>query len=89
MALRGCEKRRPERQSFPPPLVAAVGAGVESGGVVYHPVTIARDTLREADAVFEALERLTQQTLFCFPNSDAGSRGLIERAGEFCSSRAS
>jgi UDP-N-acetylglucosamine 2-epimerase (non-hydrolysing)/GDP/UDP-N,N'-diacetylbacillosamine 2-epimerase (hydrolysing) len=68
-----------------------LGVRVEKSAllVAYHPVTIARDTLREADAVFEALERLTQQTLFCFPNSDAGSRGLIERAGEFCSSRAS
>jgi UDP-N-acetylglucosamine 2-epimerase (non-hydrolysing)/GDP/UDP-N,N'-diacetylbacillosamine 2-epimerase (hydrolysing) len=57
--------------------------------VAYHPVTIARDTLLEADVLFEALERLPQQTLFCFPNSDAGSRGLIERAEEFCASRAS
>ena len=57
--------------------------------VAYHPVTIARDTLREADVLFEALERLPQQTLFCFPNSDSGSRRLIERAGEFCASRAS
>jgi UDP-N-acetylglucosamine 2-epimerase (non-hydrolysing)/GDP/UDP-N,N'-diacetylbacillosamine 2-epimerase (hydrolysing) len=57
--------------------------------VAYHPVTIARDTLCEADVVFEALERLEQQVLFCFPNSDAGSRGLIERAGEFCASRSS
>src|ERR1700723_225574 len=29
--------------------------------VVYHPMTIARDTLQEADAVFAALENLTEQ----------------------------
>src|SRR5271156_254855 len=32
--------------------------------VVYHPVTIARDTVREADALFEALEKLPDQILF-------------------------
>jgi UDP-N-acetylglucosamine 2-epimerase (non-hydrolysing)/GDP/UDP-N,N'-diacetylbacillosamine 2-epimerase (hydrolysing) len=52
--------------------------------VAYHPVTIARDTLREADEVFTALERMPAQKLFCFPNADAGSRALIERATAFC-----
>jgi UDP-hydrolysing UDP-N-acetyl-D-glucosamine 2-epimerase len=55
--------------------------------VAYHPVTIARDTVREADAVFEALEKLPDQILFCYPNSDAGSRKLIERARAFAASR--
>jgi UDP-N-acetylglucosamine 2-epimerase (non-hydrolysing)/GDP/UDP-N,N'-diacetylbacillosamine 2-epimerase (hydrolysing) len=55
--------------------------------VAYHPVTIARDTLREADALFEALARSEHQVLFCFPNSDAGSRRLIERARVFCEAR--
>src|SRR5271154_355050 len=32
--------------------------------VVYHPMTMARDTLQEADAVFAALEYLTDQILF-------------------------
>jgi UDP-hydrolysing UDP-N-acetyl-D-glucosamine 2-epimerase len=55
--------------------------------VVYHPMTIARDTLQEADAVFAALENLTDQILFCYPNADAGSRELIERTKVFISRR--
>jgi UDP-N-acetylglucosamine 2-epimerase (non-hydrolysing)/GDP/UDP-N,N'-diacetylbacillosamine 2-epimerase (hydrolysing) len=51
--------------------------------VAYHPTTIARDTTREADAVFEALRSVPGQLLFCYPNSDAGSRSLIERAQAF------
>src|SRR5271155_273468 len=35
--------------------------------VAYHPVTPARDTVREADALFEALEKLPDQILFCYP----------------------
>jgi UDP-N-acetylglucosamine 2-epimerase (non-hydrolysing)/GDP/UDP-N,N'-diacetylbacillosamine 2-epimerase (hydrolysing) len=56
--------------------------------VGYHPTTIARDTTREADALFEALGALPQQIFFCYPNADAGSRALMQRAEEFCSSRA-
>jgi UDP-N-acetylglucosamine 2-epimerase (non-hydrolysing)/GDP/UDP-N,N'-diacetylbacillosamine 2-epimerase (hydrolysing) len=52
--------------------------------VSYHPVTIARDTLREADEVFAALEQIKQPIFFCFPNADAGGRKLIRRAQEFC-----
>lgn len=52
--------------------------------VAYHPVTIARDTLREANAVFEALKRADRPVFFCFPNADAGSRELIRRARDFC-----
>ncbi len=48
--------------------------------VSYHPVTLHANTVDEADAVFKALEKLDIQTLFCFPNADAGSRNLIERA---------
>jgi UDP-N-acetylglucosamine 2-epimerase (non-hydrolysing)/GDP/UDP-N,N'-diacetylbacillosamine 2-epimerase (hydrolysing) len=55
--------------------------------VAYHPVTLARDTVREADALFEALEDLPDQILFCYPNADAGSRNLIERARTFAASR--
>jgi UDP-N-acetylglucosamine 2-epimerase (non-hydrolysing)/GDP/UDP-N,N'-diacetylbacillosamine 2-epimerase (hydrolysing) len=55
--------------------------------VVYHPMTIARDTLQEADALFAALENLTDQILFCYPNADAGSRALIERTKLFISHR--
>ena len=52
--------------------------------VAYHPVTLARDTVSEAGAVFAALEKIPQQIVFCYPNSDAGSHQLIERAREFC-----
>ena len=54
---------------------------------VYHPVTIAEDTLREADAFYTALERLDRPVQFCFPNADAGGRRLVERAQAFCAVR--
>ena len=47
--------------------------------VAYHPVTIARETTREADELFAALRELQGQVLFCYPNADAGSRELIDR----------
>jgi len=56
--------------------------------IAYHPVTLARDTLRETDALFAALESLPQQLLFCFPNADAGSRELVERTKSFVATRA-
>jgi UDP-hydrolysing UDP-N-acetyl-D-glucosamine 2-epimerase len=51
--------------------------------VAYHPVTIARDTVQEANALFAALERVSGQILFCYPNADAGSRELIARTRTF------
>ncbi|MCA9290078.1 MAG: UDP-N-acetylglucosamine 2-epimerase (hydrolyzing), partial [Phycisphaerales bacterium] len=56
--------------------------------VAYHPVTLDRNTIAEADAVFDALGRLDEQIVFCFPNADAGSRALIDRARSFCDARA-
>ena len=47
--------------------------------VIYHPVTVARDTLLEADELLAALERIPQQLLFISPNADAGSRELMAR----------
>jgi UDP-hydrolysing UDP-N-acetyl-D-glucosamine 2-epimerase len=55
--------------------------------IAYHPVTILRDTISEADALFAALEQLTSQLIFCYPNADAGSRMLIERAETFLRNR--
>lgn len=52
--------------------------------VACHPVTLLEDTVAEADAVFDALARLECGLVFCFPNSDAGSRKLIRRARDFC-----
>jgi UDP-N-acetylglucosamine 2-epimerase len=50
-------------------------------------VTIARDKIEEADALFAALETFPEQLLFCYPNADAGSRALIERTRSFLASR--
>jgi UDP-N-acetylglucosamine 2-epimerase (non-hydrolysing)/GDP/UDP-N,N'-diacetylbacillosamine 2-epimerase (hydrolysing) len=55
--------------------------------VAYHPVTLMRDTTTEADEVFCALEKIQQQIIFCYPNSDAGSHELIERSKLFCENR--
>ncbi len=55
--------------------------------VAYHPTTVARDTIREADALFSALQSLSGQLIFCYPNADAGSRALIERAKAFLRQR--
>lgn len=55
--------------------------------VAYHPVTLARDTIEEADALLAALEGVPDQILFCYPNSDAGSRALIDRTKSFLASR--
>jgi UDP-N-acetylglucosamine 2-epimerase (non-hydrolysing)/GDP/UDP-N,N'-diacetylbacillosamine 2-epimerase (hydrolysing) len=51
--------------------------------VACHPTTIARDTTREAGALFGALGALSEQLLFCYPNADSGSRELIERSNAF------
>ncbi len=55
--------------------------------IAYHPVTILRDTTSEAAALFAALEQLTDQLIFCYPNADAGSRILIERTEAFLQNR--
>lgn len=55
--------------------------------VACHPTTIARDTTREADALFGALTQVSEQLLFCYPNADAGSRHLIERSQTFAQQR--
>jgi len=67
----------------------AINLGQPTILVAYHPVTIARDTTREADAVFASLKRIPDQVLFCYPNADAGSRVLIERTKQFLASRGS
>jgi UDP-hydrolysing UDP-N-acetyl-D-glucosamine 2-epimerase len=55
--------------------------------VAYHPVTLACDTVREADALFAALQIVPDQILFCYPNADAGSRILIGRSKSFAATR--
>src|SRR5580704_13774082 len=56
--------------------------------VAYHPVTIARNTVQEADALFSALAALQELLLFCYPNADAGSRDLITRTRSFAAAHA-
>ncbi len=77
-----------ERHSLPTPGDLATKLKLELHPptlmVAYHPITLARDTLREADSLFGALARLPHQILFSFPNADAGSRALIGRAQAFC-----
>ena len=55
--------------------------------VSFHPITIARETTQEADALFAALASIEGQMFFCYPNADAGSRVLIERTRAFLDSR--
>ncbi|HUP03594.1 MAG TPA: UDP-N-acetylglucosamine 2-epimerase [Bryobacteraceae bacterium] len=71
-------------------LQARLGVEIAAGPVLvaYHPATIARDTTRESGALFDALARIPRQLLFCYPNADAGSRGLIDRARSFVADRA-
>ena len=77
-----------QRSSIPElaELEQRIGCEVPPGSIVvaYHPVTIARDTLREADEVFAALHAIDRPIFFCFPNADAGGRELIQRTSEFC-----
>src|SRR5271169_3007171 len=58
-----------------------------SAVVAYHPVTIVRDTTQEADALFAALLEVSGNVFFCYPNADAGSRELIQRAEQFIARR--
>ncbi len=55
--------------------------------IAYHPVTLSSDTVAEANDVFDALEKIPHQVVFCYPNSDAGCHQLIERAKIFCRKR--
>lgn len=57
--------------------------------VAYHPVTLLADTVAEADALFDALTEISGQLIFCYPNADAGSRKLIDRAELFLRRRES
>ena len=50
---------------------------------IYHPVTLRKNTLEEADEVFAALDGTRRQVIFIYPNADAGCRELIGRAEEF------
>ena len=59
----------------------------ETIAVIYHPVTLSRDTLCEMDELLAALAELRQNLLFISPNSDAGSRELLKRVAAFSAGR--
>ena len=50
---------------------------------IYHPVTLLKNTVEEADEVFAAWDGSKRQVIFIYPNADAGCRELIGRAEEF------
>lgn len=56
------------------------------GIVAYHPVTLMTNTVAEADALYDALDQVSHDLVFCFPNADAGARRLVARAETFCES---
>ncbi len=51
--------------------------------ISFHPVTLLDDTVEEASAFYDALDSIEGQMVFCFPNCDAGSHQLIERAQQY------
>jgi UDP-N-acetylglucosamine 2-epimerase (non-hydrolysing)/GDP/UDP-N,N'-diacetylbacillosamine 2-epimerase (hydrolysing) len=56
---------------------------------IYHPVTLLKNTLEEAEEVFAALDGIKRQVIFIYPNADAGCRELIRRAETFAASHKS
>ncbi len=56
---------------------------------IYHPVTMFKNTVEEAEEVFAALDGIKRQVIFIYPNADAGCRKLILRAEEFVASHKS
>jgi len=65
----------------------AISLKEDTVAVIYHPVTLARDTLCEMDELLAALAELPQNLLFISPNSDAGSRELLQRVAAFTGGR--
>jgi UDP-N-acetylglucosamine 2-epimerase (non-hydrolysing)/GDP/UDP-N,N'-diacetylbacillosamine 2-epimerase (hydrolysing) len=56
--------------------------------VAWHPVTILRDTNAESDAFFAAFTQAPGKIVFVYPNADAGSLALIDRARTLAATRA-
>ena len=54
---------------------------------IFHPVTLMKNTISEAEEVFAAFESLTNPLIFVYPNADAGSRELIGRAAAIAERR--
>jgi UDP-N-acetylglucosamine 2-epimerase (non-hydrolysing)/GDP/UDP-N,N'-diacetylbacillosamine 2-epimerase (hydrolysing) len=68
-----------------------LGLKLERGTVlcIYHPVTLLKNTVEEAEEVFAALEEIKRHVIFIYPNADAGCRELIRCAEEFAASHKS
>ena len=57
---------------------------VEPLVVAWHPTTLDGNVAQETDPFFAALEEIEEPLIFCFPNADAGSRKIRDRAREYC-----
>jgi UDP-hydrolysing UDP-N-acetyl-D-glucosamine 2-epimerase len=62
-----------------------LGVKLGKGAVlcIFHPVTLLRNTLEEAEEVFAALGGVKRPVIFIYPNADAGCRDLIGRTEKF------
>jgi len=79
------------RRALPPVASVVERLGLRAGVpwfiVACHPETLQTDTTAWLHAVLDALSRLPGQIVFCFPNADAGSRDVIQRASAFARTR--
>ncbi|MCP4758690.1 MAG: UDP-N-acetylglucosamine 2-epimerase (hydrolyzing) [Planctomycetes bacterium] len=68
---------------------AAIGMPLEPPPVVvaFHPTTMHRDTVDEAEVFFAAIEQCSMPLVFCFPNADAGYARIIAMAEGICERR--
>ena len=80
------------RGELPPPAQVLARIGAQPNAPLFvvacHPETLQENTTGWLDQMMTALERLRGQIVFCFPNADAGSRAVIQRAQAFAASRA-
>lgn len=58
--------------------------GISPLVVAWHPTTLDGSVELETDPFFAALETVEEPLIFCFPNADAGSRSIRDRASDFC-----
>ena len=79
------------RGTLPPPTHVAARIGMILDAPLFivacHPETLQENTTAWLDQMMAALDRLHGQIVFCFPNADAGSRAVVERARAFAAKR--
>ncbi|SRR5579871_512903 len=51
--------------------------------VLYHPVTLLKDSVAETEEMLAALTQIPNQIIFIYPNADAGSRKIIAMIEQF------